>query len=128
MPTFQAKIVGLDRLQEALMNYPRIAEPILQSAIEASAAEAYAASRPVGVVPVRTGYLKNSFGKISGRLFARIGPSINYFVDYATIVHEGGEGRKANRYMPRILQAAQDKMNKHFKDALDKIVRAIAKS
>lgn len=127
-------------------------EPILQRAIEASAAEVFKPSQQAGNVPIKTGYLKKSFGKIGGRLFAKIGPGVVYPVNYAIFVHEGTKphkilpknkkalfwsgaahpmksvnhpGTRPNQFMPRILEIAKPNIDKQFKKALDLIAMAL---
>lgn len=89
MPSFNVEFRGADKIAQALIRAPQIVEPILQRAIEASASSVFTPSQQAGIVPIKTGFLKKSFSKISGRLFAKIGPGMVYPVNYAIPVHEG---------------------------------------
>lgn len=155
MPSFNVEFRGADKIAQALIRAPQIVEPILQRAIEASAASVFVPSQQAGIVPIKTGFLKKSFSKISGRLFAKIGPGMVYPVNYAIPVHEGSRphtifpknkkalfwkgaahpmksvnhpGTKANPFMPRILEASKGAVTAHFKRATELITEAIAKS
>ena len=151
MASFGVDIPNLSKLQNALKKYPEIAEPWLQKAIVASAAEVQKnATR--GVLPWKTGYLTQSFGLgiLIGRLIGRIWPT----AEYAIFVHEGTKpheirpkngkalywpgaahpvgkvnhpGTKPNRFMPRILEKAKAEIDRHFLTALDKISAEIVK-
>lgn len=139
-------------LSRAFHRYPEIAEPILQKAVDASAAEIQKnATR--GVVPWRTGLLTQSFGNgiVLGHLFATVGPT----VEYAVFVHEGTRphvitpkngkalywkglehpvrsvnhpGTKPNPFMQKIYEKAKPAIEQHFKNALQKITTNIALS
>lgn len=75
---------------------------------------------------MRTGYLALSFAY--GRqiapsgLRASIGPTANY----APHVYWGTFRQAANPYMDRIAKAAEPHVNKHFDDAVDRIVSDLA--
>lgn len=77
---------------------------------------------------MRTGYLSLSFayGRAfrNGGLQGSIGPTAHY----APYVYFGTRrGMRPNPYMDRIAEAAEPAVNKHFEDAVDKIVSDIAK-
>lgn len=119
----ELEIKNLDKLQDSLKKYPAIAERWLQRAIEASIAEIQK-NVTRGVVPWRTGRLLQSFGEgiRIGRLWGKIGPTVNY----AIFVHEGTRHIKPNRFMNRIAEKSSPAIQKHFSLALDKIVEEIA--
>lgn len=147
----ELKIENLDKLLNALKQYPLISERWIQKAIEAAIAEIQKASIK-GVLPWKSGRLAQSFGEgiRFGRLWGKIGPTVNY----AVMVHEGTRphiieaknkkvladkkaglifgrvvhhpGTKPNRFMERIAEKASPAIQKHFTLALDKIVNEIA--
>lgn len=122
-------VVGFENgkaLQDALRAYPTISKKFLQRAVAAGAAEVQKAATRENV-PWRTGNLVQSFGNgiTIGELYARISPTASY----AIYVHEGTKNiKKPNKFMPRIAEAAQPQVNKHFQSALGQITDEIAKS
>lgn len=140
------------KLKELLFNFKRysaISERWIQKAIEASAAELHKAANKENV-PWRTGRLVQSFQVAIGRMFAKVWPSANYaqFVYFGTRAHkilpnakqalywEGAAhpvksvwhpGTKENRFLERMIKAADPKIAKHFKEAGDNIAKDIAK-
>lgn len=152
MPQFSVEIKNLDQLQKNLKDFPQITEMYLQRAINAGAAEIHKNANRLNV-PWKTGNLVQSFGVVLGRLYASVAPDRSTPAKYALAVHEGTgphvitpkkgkalfwkgakhpvakvnhPGTRPNRYMPRILEKAQPKINEHFHSALDKITKAIA--
>jgi hypothetical protein len=148
MSLVSVKIENLEELRRAFKESPQIAERWIQKALDASMIELRNAR--AGNVPIRTGGLIHSFKLISGRLWARLWPDI----PYAIYVHEGTRphvilplrkralywpgaahpvrsvqhpGSKPNRFLERMGQSAQKKINKHFEVALQKISEEIAK-
>ena len=151
MASFSVEIPNIGKLQKALEDSSKIAEPWLQKAIEASVAEIQK-NATKGTVPWKTGYLVQSFGLgiLIGRLIGRIAPTANY----AIYVHEGTgpheirpkngkalfwpgaahpvakvnhPGTKPNRFIPRILGKATPGINRHFERALELILGEIAR-
>ncbi|MFA6006937.1 MAG: HK97 gp10 family phage protein [Candidatus Paceibacterota bacterium] len=151
MATYAVESRNLDKLRKAFEQSPKIVEKRLQDAIGASIAELHK-NAVKGVVPWRTGYLTHSFGLgiLIGRLFGRIRPT----AEYAIYVHEGTRphvikarkggglfwkgaahpvksvqhpGTKPNRFMPRVLDKAKDRIEGHFKRALELVAADIAK-
>mgnify|MGYP001579861272 CR=1 FL=1 len=124
MPSYSIESPGLDKLERALAQYPKIAEKRLQQGIEVSIAELQR-NATKGVVPWRTGFLTHSFGLgiVIGKLFGKIAPTAKY----AIFVHEGTRRTKPNKFMPRILDKAKRKIDSHFKRAADLMVKDIAK-
>jgi hypothetical protein len=146
---FQVLIPNLAALQEAMANYPSIATPIVQSAIDASQAILAKFTVP-GIVPVDTSYLVQNWGWKPGTLQGAWYPKATYapFVESGTgphiiravnkrvlantktgqvfgpVVHH--PGTKPNPFMERILAAAQPSITEMFSQALDKITGAIA--
>lgn len=88
MSDFKVEIKGLDKLQNALKNYPKISQPILQQAMDASAA-IFAKYTTKSIIPWRTGNLLQSFRHTTGKLQARWGPTVNYaaYVQFGTKPH-----------------------------------------
>lgn len=153
---FIVKIEGIDALTKHLSDYPKIAEPILQRAIMASAAEVFKPSQQAGIVPFKTGFLRKSYGVVSGRLFAKIAPGTVYPVKYAGWMNDGTRphtiapknkkalfwkgaahptkkpvrhpGTKPRLYVEKTVEIAKPNIDNHFKRAAELIVEAIAKS
>ena len=125
MPSFEVSSADISRVSRLFKSYPHIAEPIVQRAINASAAEVQKnATRET--VPWRTGNLVQSFGNgvILGRMIATVKPTASY----AVYVHEGTSRiKKPNKFMPRILNASMGKINDYFRQAGEKIAEALAK-
>ncbi len=73
----------------------------------------------------RTGWLERSFkfGTAITKNRAEIGPTAKY----ATIVHKGRGGRNPNPYMPRIANASQNDVNRHFKTAINNIAKKLSR-
>lgn len=119
----EIQIDGLKELQGSLKQFPTISERWIQRAIEASIAEIQKGATK-GVVPWRTGRLLHSFGEgiKYGRLWGKIGPTVNY----AIFVHEGTQFMKPNRFMNRIAEKANPAIQKHFSLALENVVNEIA--
>lgn len=151
MASFAVEIENLDEVIKALKSYPKVAEKRIQQAVEAGAAEVQK-NAVKGVVPWRTGMLCQSFGLgiTIGRMFARVTPT----VEYAIYVHEGTRphiitarpggglfwpgaahpmksvhhpGTKPNRFMPRIMERANKRIQHHFQRALDLIASDLTK-
>lgn len=125
MPDYDVHIDGLDRFIANLKQFPDVVEKRMQGALEMSVAEIHKnAEKPL--VPQRTRNLIKSFGQgiVIGRLFASIGPRVNY----AVFVHEGTKWIKTpNKFMVKILEKCQTQINKYFTDALDLVAKDIAK-
>lgn len=152
MPSFNVEIKNLAELQAKIAQFPNIAEKHMQTAINATAAEVMKnATR--STVPWKTGNLVQSFGMVMGRLYASIGPNRATAAGYAIYVHEGTRphkilpktakalfwvgarhpvksvnhpGTKPNRFMPRILTAAQSNIDAIWRTTLDRITKELA--
>jgi len=150
MTTFQIETINRDKLSDAFKQYPDNFKKYFSQAINASLAFL---SRTAAVDSImqfktpraqRTGMLQLSFDLGLRRasvdnLIGAIGPTVKY----AIMVHEGTAphviqnawGRKnlvvhhpgtaPNRFMPRIIKAAQGDINKVFDDALRLTIRGI---
>lgn len=79
----------MNELRMALRNYPKISEPILQKAIEATNAVFAKHTIKNDPVPWRTGNLLQSFRFVTARLQARWFPTARYapFVEHGTRPH-----------------------------------------
>ncbi len=120
---YQVEIKGLKELIFSFKNYPKIAEPIMQKAVDATAA-IFGKNTLKDPVPWRTGNLLQSFRFQSGRLMARWFPTAYY----APFVHDGTRYIKANPFMLKILSKSEPEVGKIFKQAQDMINMQIAKS
>lgn len=89
MAELQIQIQGINELRMALRHYPKISEPILQRAIEATSAVFAKHTLKNDPVPWRTGNLLQSFRFTTARLQARWFPTAKYapFVEYGTRPH-----------------------------------------
>lgn len=121
--TVQIEIKGLQELKNALDRYPRIAEPILQRAIDATGAIFAKNTLKGDPIPWRTGNLLMGFRFQSSRLESRWYPTANY----AYLVHEGTSRQRANRFMPKIVDKARPEIDRVFESALDIITNELAK-
>lgn len=147
---FKVEIQNLEELKRAFRDYPKIAEPIYQKAMDASAATFAKHTQKNNPVPYQTGFLLQSFRHRTGKLWARWFPTVHY----ALFVHEGTKphpifpklkqalfwkgarhpvkrvnhpGTKPNPYMLKILKKATPDINKLFVQALSIVNREIAK-
>ncbi len=145
--TFSVQVEGLDKLELALKNYPEIAHPVFQQAIN-RAPDILAKYTVPGVVPYRTGQLIQTFRRDVRDLIARWFPTVRYapYVEFGTRPHvilpKNGKalywpgarhpvrmvkhpGSKANPFMERIRDKATGEINATFKEALDVILKKI---
>ena len=126
-------IRGLEEFKRAVQKTPQLSRGLLARAINASLAELdkEAVDRNFKFKTprsLRTGFLQQSFAAglrkaHAQRLVGSIGPTMHY----AIYVHEGtSRGIKPNRFMPRIAEAAESRIQKHFDTVLDKLVKHLA--
>lgn len=89
MAEITVQIQGARELQYALREYPKIAKPILQKAVDATNAVFAKHTLKNNPVPWRTGFLLQSFRFVRGNLQARWFPTAKYapFVEYGTKPH-----------------------------------------
>jgi hypothetical protein len=149
MADFKVEIAGLDKLQNAFKNYPQISEPIMQKAMDATAAIFAKYTLKGDPVPWRTGNLLQSFRHQSSRLQARWYPTANYalFVEFGRgvvlpvnklalswkdagrrIFAKRSRPANARPFMQKIVDKSTEDINKVFGSALDAINRRIADS
>jgi hypothetical protein len=149
---FKVEITGLNALIAKFKQAPEIAAPILQRAISGSAA-VLATNTNSSTVPIKSGFLIQSFGARFGNLMMSWGPDVNYKTSYSSFVEFGTKphtiypkdkkalfwpgashpvrsvnhpGTKPNPFMERILAASQSGINDQFGKALQLITEAIA--
>jgi len=140
MPAFaDVKIDGLQKIIKNIAQYPQYSKPLYSKAINAGLAEvqkvANEGDNGLGGIfnfktprTDRTGILSNSFGlginpATPDKLIGSIGPT----VFYAIFVHEGTSRIETkNPFMVRIVQEAEEKINKHFQTATERVVDRIA--
>lgn len=144
MANFEVKIKNFDKLSTALRDYPRISEPILQRAIDGTAA-ILARQTTRETVPYRTGNLLRGFTHVRGKLQAVWKPTARYaaFVNFGTRPHiiearrarvlankQTGQifgkrvqhpGTQPNPYMERILLKSQNDIDMAFDVAYERI-------
>ena len=84
MSTIHVEIKGLSALKKSFQTYPKISEPILQRAINATQAVLAKHTLKDDPVPWRTGNLLHSFRYETGRLQGRWFPTADYaaYVEY----------------------------------------------
>lgn len=89
MPAIAVEIQGIRELRLALREYPKIAMPILQKAVDATSAVFAKHTLKNNPVPFRTGFLLQSFRFVRGNLQSRWFPTAKYapFVEYGTKPH-----------------------------------------
>lgn len=121
--TVQIEIKGLKELRTALDRYPRISEPILQRAIDATSAVFAKNTLKGDPIPWRTGNLLMSFRSQSSRLESQWYPTARY----AYFVHEGTNRQRPNRFMPKIVDKSRRELDQLFENALDIITNELAK-
>lgn len=149
---FSLEIAGLPQLLAQLQNYPAVSAPILQRAVVASSL-ILAKNTTARTVPVRTGFLLQSFGSVISPLTAIWGPDRAYRTSYSRFVEFGTKphvivpkdkkalywpgaahpvrrvnhpGSRANPYMERILDVSTEEIQETFAKALDEITAQIA--
>ena len=149
MAQFTVQIENLHALTQSLKRYPKIAENILQKAVDASQAVFAKHTLKDDPVPWRTGNLLHSFRFQSGKLQARWFPTARYapLVEYGrgaifpktkkSLSWKSGGGvqifaqmsrpTKANPFMKKILQKSNPDVQKVFRHAGDLILDEITK-
>ena len=117
------EIQGLDRLRAQFQKAPTIVTSWMNRAIKAGIFEIEKEATDTNFMfktprSLRTGYLQRSFkfGMKFGDLVGEIGPT----AEYAGKVHQN------NPFMPRIANAANTSIVKHFTDALNGITKEMA--
>ena len=132
MIALTVQIRGLDALRANFRQAPTLTLKYLAAATRASIfeVEKQAVDRNMQFRTPRaqrTGQLVARFGLNrsfeSGGLRAQTGPTVRY----APYVYFGKRGMRPNKYMDRIADAATPDVNKHFNQAADNIVKALAK-
>lgn len=134
MPNIEIKIDGLKELNNRLNKYPKISKPVFAKAINFSLAEVVANARDPQFMfktprSERTGYLELSFSEASAMVRAtpeKLQGTIGPIAQYAIYVHEGTKGRSGNKFMLRIMQKSQIKINELFEKALENITKQLA--
>jgi hypothetical protein len=132
MIKMKIKVEGLDKLRSNFSKSPETVHKYLKAAVFNSMLEVenQAVDRNFQFKTPRsrrTGYLQRSFS--FGRyihpsgLMGTIGPT----AVYAPFVYYGTGRMKANKYMDRISKASEEKVNKHFNDAVGIIIDKLAK-
>lgn len=146
--TFNVKIEGLDKLTKAFSKAPEKIQPIMQEAINKSAA-ILAENTDQKTVPFKRGDLIRSFKPVHiGKLFARWFPRVNYaraiqfgmppspgrYVPAIKKRLKNGPvskiglwpGFKGAHYMEKIKNASVIDINLVFKEALQKVILNIS--
>lgn len=149
MALIEVEIKNVRALAQSLRAYPKIAEPVLQRAVDATNAVFAKHSLKDDPIPWRTGNLLHSFRFQSGRLQGRWFPTARYapFVEYGrgyvypkqkkvlSWVNQGGQRAfakfsrpsKPRPFMNQILEKSQADVQKLFRQAGDIIIREIGK-
>lgn len=124
------KIENLDKLRDRFNKAPGLTLKYLSRAIQASIfeVEKQAVDRNFQFKTPRsrrTGWLEKSFA--FGRYIAPLRGSIGPTAMYSPFVYFGtSRGIQPNMYMDRIARASTSHIEKHFQDAVDKVVNDIA--
>lgn len=149
MALVDVEIKNIKALTKAFQQYPRIAEPVLQRAVDATQAIFAKHTLKDDPVPWRTGNLLHSFRFTSGRLQARWFPTARYapFVEFGrgyvypkqkkvlSWVNQSGERvftkfsrpSKPRPFMRQIVEKSQKDVQNIFRQAGDIILREIGK-
>jgi len=149
MAFVDVEIKNIKALTKAFQQYPRIAEPVLQRAVDATQAIFAKHTLKDDPVPWRTGNLLHSFRFTSGRLQARWFPTARYapFVEFGrgyvypkqkkvlSWVNQSGERvfakfsrpSKPRPFMRQIVEKSQKDVQNIFRQAGDIILREIGK-
>jgi len=149
MALVDVEIKNIKALTKAFQQYPRIAEPVLQRAVDATQAIFAKHTLKDDPVPWRTGNLLHSFRFTSGRLQARWFPTARYapFVEFGrgyvypkqkkvlSWVNQSGERvfakfsrpSKPRPFMRQIVEKSQKDVQNIFHQAGDIILREIGK-
>jgi hypothetical protein len=149
MALIEVEIKNVRALAQSLRAYPKIAEPVLQRAVDATNAVFAKHSLKDDPIPWRTGNLLHSFRFQSGRLQGRWFPTARYapFVEYGrgyvypkqkkvlSWVNQSGQRvfakfsrpSKPRPFMNQILEKSQADVQKLFRQAGDIIIREIGK-
>lgn len=122
--TTSITIKGLDKITRNLKRYPKISEPIFQRAIEATAAVFAKNTLKDDPVPWRTGLLTQTFAFDAKRLQATWRPTRFY----APFVEFGTRRMTARPFMGTIMEKATPEVNKLFGQALDQVLKAVART
>ena len=149
MALVDVEIKNIKALTKAFQQYPRIAEPVLQRAVDATQAIFAKHTLKDDPVPWRTGNLLHSFRFTSGRLQAKWFPTARYapFVEFGrgyvypkqkkvlSWVSQSGERvfakfsrpSKPRPFMRQIVEKSQKDVQNIFRQAGDIILREIGK-
>ena len=147
MALVEVEIKNLKELMKSFQQYPRIAEPVLQRAVDATQAIFAKHTLKDDPVPWRTGNLLHSFRFTTGKLQARWFPTARYapFVEFGrgyvypkqkkvlSWVNPGGQRvfakfsrpSKPRPFMRQIVEKSQSDVENVFRQAGDIIVREI---
>lgn len=117
------EIKGLDKITRNIKRYPKISEPIFQRAIEGTAAVFAKNTLKDDPMPWRTGLLTQTFEFTSKRLQATWRPTRFY----APYLEFGTRNMTARPFMGKIVEKSNDDVNKLFGQALDQVLKAVAK-
>ena len=149
MALVEVEIKNLRALTQSFQRYPKIAEPVLQRAVDATQAIFAKHTLKDDPVPWRTGNLLHSFrfqsGKLQGRWFptARYAPFVEFGRGYVyprqkkmlSWVNPGGQRvfakfsrpAKARPFIQQIIEKSQKDVQNIFRQAGDIIIREIGK-
>jgi hypothetical protein len=135
MIDMKVSIVGLDALRSNFAKAPGLTLKYLAQATEAAIFEVDSHVNEGGIMqfktprPLRTGQLVARWGVGDARGFSRdrlsgyTGPSVKY----ASAVYHGTKRGGPNKYLDRITRVAEPGVQKHFQDAVNKVVAQTAK-
>ncbi len=149
MPIVEVEIKNLRALTQSFKRYPKISEPVIQRAVDATQAIFAKHSLKDDPIPWRTGNLLHSFRFRSGKLQAVWFPTARYapFVEYGrgyvypkqrkvlSWVNPGGQRvfakfsrpSKPRPFMKQIVEKSAKDVQNIFRQAGDIIVREIGK-
>jgi HK97 gp10 family phage protein len=123
MAEYQVKIEGLDELQRQFKKSPEITRKRLNEAINRATIILNNYLKTGGIVPVRTGLLRQSIRPVITDLKSTIAPHTHY----AIYVHEGTYKMKARPFLKTAIDDKNNEVQKQFDNAIELIAQDLTK-
>lgn len=119
MADIEIKIKGLDKLMKKFKQSPLIVGKRLSEAITRSTLLLVRELKTGGIVPVRTGQLKQSIRPEIKPLKSTIAPHTNY----AIFVHEGTRYMRARPFLKHAVERKQRQVQQEFDYAAEQVIK-----
>jgi len=123
MAEFKIEIKGLDELQAQFRKSPQIVGRRLNQAINKATVILTNHLKTGGIVPIRTGLLKQSIRPVISHLKSTIAPHTNY----AIYVHEGTRFMEAQPFLKTAIDDKKKDVQRQFNNAARQITNDLAK-